>query len=228
MRRLMLILALLVVGVIALSSWQPGAQDVLLPTPTVTMLPDDFTLISTFVPSFPCELQQVEVYDDKICRYESVKEQVLAEGDGVTFIQYDYHMGQGCWDSVSQDIHELHVCQRNTGAVTLLTDELTSGLLLSLDGAWYAYGTMDKDMRTGNPHVFRVRRDGTDVQQLDTQGFPASAIGAPGNLRWLDDQWLAMTLWDGSGADGYHPFRLKTDGSGVYEALPDAEATEMP
>lgn len=223
MRRLLLIFALLGVGVLALSSWQPGARDVVIPTPTRTLLPDDFTLIPTFVPSFPCELQQVDIRDEQLCRSEMIAERVLAEGDGVSFIQHDYHMGQGCWGSISQDIHELRVCQQNTGAVTLLTDELTSELMVSPDGEWYAFGTMSMNaLDPVNPNVYRVRVDGTDLQQLDSHDFPEAMVGAPGNLRWLDDEWLALSLWDGTGEDGYHPFKLKADGSGIYEQLYEA------
>ncbi len=222
MRRVLLAMAFLVVAAIVLSSWHPGESlpTTPMPTPTVTPLPEGFTLIPAFAPAFPCELQYVDVHDEALCRSEWVHETVLAEGDGVTFIQHDYHWGQGCWSGVSQDIHELRVCNRASGAVTLLSDELTSGLFASPDGIWYAFGAMNPDAlgeEAFNPRVYRVRRDGTGLQRLDTQAFPEFAVGAPLHLRWIDDQWLALTLWDGS-ENGYHPYRLKADGSGKYEA----------
>jgi hypothetical protein len=209
-------------AIFALSGWQPGAIPA--PTPTPTMLPDDFTLIPTFVPSYPCELEQVEVRDDDLCLTERIEEQVLVQGDGVTFIQHDYHIGQGCWGSINQDIHELRVCQRESGVVTMLSDGVVTELLPSPNGEWYAFGTLDYQSGV-KPHVYRVRDDGTDLQQLDMQGFPDFAVGAPSHLRWLDDEWLVLTLWTGIEGD-YRTYRLKADGSGAYESLPGAEVTE--
>ena len=228
MRALVLLLALLGLAIVALSRWQPGAAPI--PTATPTLLPDDFTLLPTFGPSYPCELERVEAYDETLCRSETVEERVLAEGDGVTFIQHDYHVGQGCWGSINQDIHELRVCQRDSGEVTVLSDEIVTEVLPSPDGEWYVFGTMSMDAADDDllePQVYRVRADGTDLQQLDAQGFPDFAVGAPGNLHWLDDEWLAVTLWTGIEGD-YCAYRLKADGSGIYEPLPSAEATEEP
>ena len=230
MRRVFLVLAGLVVAIVALSNWVPGLVFTPAPTPTRTPLPEGFTLIPTFVPSFPCELQNVDVYDEQLCRSEWVHERVLVEGDGVLFIQRDNHLGTGCWTGVNTDIHELRVCERESGAVTLLSDELTSELLLSPDGEWYAFGAMNRDALgedAFNPRVYRVRRDGTGLQRLDTQGFPQMIVGAPLDLRWIDDEWLALTLWDGT-EGGYHPYRLKADGSGFYELLPQLETTQAP
>lgn len=230
MRRVLFIFALLFLAVVALSLWQPHVMLPPAPTPTRTPLPEGFTLIPAFVPAFPCELQQANVYDEDICRSERVTESILAEGDDVLFIQHDYLIGQGCWGSISQDIHELRLCQRESGAVTTLTNELTSVLFLSPDGAWYAFGAMNRNPLGDdalNPRVYKIRSDGTDMQRLDSQAFPEFAIGAPINLRWIDDGWISLTLWDGTDG-GYHPFRLKADGSGEYEPLPQAAATELP
>lgn len=230
MRRIVFIVALLFLAAVALSRWQPNVSLPPAPTPTRTPLPEGFTLIPTFVPAFPCELQNVDIYDEDLCRSEWVHETVLAEGAGVSFIQHDYHIGQGCWSSISQDIHELRVCHRESGAVTTLTNELTSVLFLSPDGEWYAFGAMNRDALGDdafNPRVYKIRPDGTDMQRLDTQPFPDEIVGAPIDLRWLDNNWLALTLWDGT-EGGYHPFRLKADGSGEYEPLPQAAATEPP
>ncbi len=222
MRGLLLIGVLLALVVLGLGNWQPYA--VATPTPVPTMLPDDFTLLPTFVPDYPCELEQVEVRDEDLCWSESVVERVLAEGEGVSFIQRDYSMAQGCWGNVRQDIHSLYVCERESGVVTVLSDEIVTDLLPSPDGVWYAFGTLALPVE---PHVYRVRADGTGLQQLDAQGLPDFAVGAPGDLRWLDDEWLALSLWTGVEGD-YRAYRLSADGSGAYEALPSMEVTETP
>lgn len=226
MRRLIGLLLVLLIAVVGLSQWRPGA-DHLPPTspPTATLLPEGASLIPEFTPAYSCELQNVDIYDEHICRNERVQESVLAEGESILFIQHDYHLGTGCWGSINQDIHELHICDATSGARTALTDSLVTALLPSPDGAWYAYGTMslkpnDPDML--HPHIFRLRADGTGAEQLDTQAFPDYAVGAPADLRWLDDEWLAFSLWDGT-QDGWHPFRLKADGSGAYQPLANAE-----
>ncbi len=223
MRRLLLILFLLLAGILGLSTWHPGAA---LPPPTAmpalpTPLPEGFTLIPAFVPAYPCALQNVDVYDAHLCRSESVKESILIEGTDVVFIAHDKHIGTGCWTSINQDVHELRVCDRSSGAFEVLSRELVTLLLPSPDGEWLAFGTMNRLSTAGDaldPHLYRVRVDGSGLQQLDPQPFPAYAVGAPGDLRWLDDEWLAFSLWDGT-ENGWHPFRLKTDGSGQYEAL---------
>jgi hypothetical protein len=223
MRAFLLLLVLVGLVIFALSGWQPGVAAVPLPTITPTLLPDDFTLLPTFEPSFPCELEQVDVRDEDLCRSEAVSERVLADGDGVTFIQHDYTMAQGCWGSIRQDIHELRVCQRESGAVTVLSDALVTDLLMSADEAWYIFGTMSMNALgedTLNPHLYRVRVDGTDLQQLDAQGLPDFAVGAPTDLRWLDGGWLHVRLWTGREGE-YRSIRLKADGSGEYKLLPE-------
>lgn len=229
MRRLILLLVLLALAIVGLSRWQPGIEHLPpteTPKPQVTPLPAGFTLIPTFVPAYPCQLQNVEVYDEALCRHERVTETILARGEAVTFIRHDYSVGMGCWGSINQDIHELRVCDQTSGATTALTDSLVTPLLPSPDGKWLVYGTMsmrsaDKDML--RPHVYRVRSNGSDASRLDTQDFPDFAVGAPGDLRWLDNAWIALTLWDGTQDDGWHPYRLKADGSGVYEPLAEPE-----
>ena len=230
MRSVLLICVLALAGIFALSNWRPG-EAIATPTLTPTMLPDDFTMLPSFEPSYPCELQIVDVRDDKLCRSERVEERVLLEGDGVQFIQHDYHMGQGCWSAINQDIHTLYVCDKSSGERTTLTADLTTAPVLSPDGAWLAFGTMNPLSLAGDallPHVYRVRLDGIGLQQLDTQGFPAGLVGAPLELRWLDSEWLGLTLWDAAGNDdsNYHPFRLKADGSGGYEALAATETVQ--
>ena len=235
MRTLLLLLTALGIVILGLSNTTPGVAGAPVPVPTdtpvPTPLPEGFTLIPPFTPSYPCELQGWVAQDDNLCRYESVQESILVQGAQVTFIKHDYHMGEGCWGSINQDIHELRTCNQTSGAITTLTSNLTTNLILSPDGVWFAFGEMspmDADGRSLVPHVYRVRQDGSDLQRLDTQGFPDFTVGAPGHLRWVDDDWLTLDLWDGTGDDGYHAFRLKSDGSGVYEALPAAVLTRMP
>lgn len=223
MRSLFLIFLLAAAGIGALSNWRPGVTTPL-PTPMPTLLPDDFTILPTFEPAYSCELHNVEVRDDQLCWSDRVEERLLVDSDGVQFIQHDYHTSSGCWGTIHQDTHELRVCSKRSGAVTTLTTQLTHDPLHSPDGEWLAFGVLsitDADGRTMSPHVYRVRVDGTDLQQLDTLAFPDGLVGPLAELRWMDDEWLALTLWDGrSGDESYHPYRLRADGSGVYEALP--------
>jgi hypothetical protein len=219
MRRLIVLMVILLVGVLALEGWKPG-NNAFAPTPTstATLLPENFTLIPTFVPSFPCELQNVEVHDEQLCRYEQVTERKLTSGDGVVFIDHQYYMGQGCWDSVSQQSRELRVCSQGSGASTTPSKDFVTDLIASPDGEWLAFGTMNR-LSTGiesvRPHLYRVRSDGSELQPLDTQGFDGYRVGAARDLRWENNDWLAFSLWDGS--DGYYAYRLKADGSGTYE-----------
>ena len=128
-------------------------------------------------------------------------------------------MGQGCWGSISQQIRELRVCTRSSGVMTTLSEYFVTDLVASPDGEWLAFGTMNP-LSTGKdpvrPHLYRVRSDGSDMQQLDTQGFGGYRVGAPHDLRWDDADWLTFSLWDGT-EGSYYPYRLKADGSGTYE-----------
>ena len=180
---------MLVVVIVALGRWHPGAIESAPPTPTITPLPDDFTLIPAFTPSFACELHNAHVYDADRCRNERITERALAQGIGVSFIEHTYIMSTGCWGSISRMIRELHVCQLDSGATRVLTPNLVTALVPSPDGTWFAYGTMNSLGTDGDalrPHIYRVKADGTTVQSLDAGGFPDFAVGAPGDLRWLD------------------------------------------
>jgi len=230
MRRLIALLLIVLVGIVALNFWQPGGSAFApAPTATSTPLPDNFTLIPTLVPDFPCELQNVDRHDDQLCRSESVHESIVAQGEGVLFIAHDYQMGQGCWDGVTLQSRELRVCNRSSGVITTLSKNFASDLPLSPDGEWLAFGTMNPlstERDALRPHLFRVRRDGSGLQQLDVHSFAGYRVSAPRDLRWLDNDWLAFSLWDGTSENGWHPYRLRADGSGVYIPLPDPKTPE--
>ena len=78
--RLLIALLLVLAGILVLEKWRPYAPSAATSTLTVTPLPDNFTLIPTFTPAFPCDLQNVEVHNDQLCRYESVSERNLSIG----------------------------------------------------------------------------------------------------------------------------------------------------
>ncbi|MBI1257904.1 MAG: hypothetical protein GC204_10570 [Chloroflexi bacterium] len=218
MRYVIAVVGILLVGVLLLNQWRPYGTVDATATLTATPLPDNFTLIPTFVPTFPCDLQNIEVHDDNLCRNESVSERSLFSSDGVLFIEHEYRMGQGCWGSVSQQIRELRLCTRSSGAITTLSKDFVTDLIASPDGKWLAFGTMNPLATDGDslrPHLYRVRSDGSDLQPLDTKGFDAYRVGAPIDLRWDGANWLAFTLWDSS-EGGYYAYRLKADGSGTY------------
>jgi hypothetical protein len=194
-----------------------------LPTPTRTPLPEDFTILPAFTPSFPCELQNIDVYDEELCRNERVQEALIEETDQTVLYVRTYHLGTGCWSSITADVRELRVCQRSSGAVTTLVDHLTADPVLSPDGEWYAFDTYEMYQRSPEdggsfrPHVFRVRVDGSDLQELSTQDFPPEIV-AGSVIAWSDDgEWLELSLWDGT-ENGWHTYLLRTDGSGEYEA----------
>jgi hypothetical protein len=205
-------LALLATAVCYLTA--PRVDPTATPAPTRSLLPEGFTLIPAFTPAYACELQNVEVHDDELCRTERIQERLLTEGQNVLFIQHDYHVSQGCWHGSNVDVRELRTCSRASGEITTLTGELISGLVASPDGQWLAYLTIDMaSFGAGGairPHVFRIRRDGTGLQQLDGPGWPANMPGAR-NLQWPKPDWLTLELWDGT-ENGWHPYRLAADG----------------
>ena len=219
MRYIIAVVGILLIGILLLEKWRPYASVIATTAPTATALPENFTLIPTFAPAFPCDLQNVEVHDDQLCRYESVSERSLISGDDVVFIEHEYRVGQGCWSSVNQQIRELRVCMKSSGAIMTLSENFVTDLIASPDGEWLAFGTMNP-LSTGadsvRPHLYRVRIDGRDMQQLDMQGFGGYRVGAAIDLHWDGADWLIFKLWDGT-ENGYYPYRLRADGSGIYE-----------
>jgi hypothetical protein len=225
MRRLLFFVSIGIVVVVLLVITPPAhapADVAVTSAPTSTPLPDDFTLIPTFMPSYPCELQNVDVYDAHLCRSESVQEYAIVESEQSVLYVHSYHLGTGCWGSINQDVRELRVCARESGAVTILVEHLTADPLPSPDGEWYAFDMFEMYQRSPGdggsfrPHIFRVRPDGTNMQELSTQSFPPEIVA--GNIvAWSEDgEWLELSLWDGT-ENGWHPYRLRADGSGEYE-----------
>jgi hypothetical protein len=191
--------------------------------PTPSLLPSDFSILPAFTPAFLCELENVTAKDEKLCRYERIQETIIGESEQWVLIRRDYHVGQGCWSSINVDTHELKVCDRRSGASTILTAHLASSIVRSPDGRWFAFNTFEWDIQpeTGALpliHVYRVREDGTGLQQLDTQGLPPQTVGAE-MVEWSPDSaWLQIRFWDGT-ENGWTGYRLKADGSGVYERV---------
>jgi hypothetical protein len=224
MRRLLFFVCIGVAVVVFLAITPPAhAPAEFVPTPTGTPFPEDFTILPLFAPSYPCELQDIDRYDEDICWHEQVEE-IPIEDTGPTLLYIRaYHRGTGCWSSINYDVRDLRVCSRPSGEVTTLAEHLTSDPLPSPDGEWYAFDTLEvfqrspEDGGSFRPHVFRVRPDGTDLQELSTQSFPAEIVSGT-VIAWSDDgEWLELSLWDGT-ENGWHPYRLRTDGSGDYEA----------
>jgi hypothetical protein len=193
------------------------------PPSTPTPLPADFSLIPPFTPSYPCELQNVDAYDEQLCWNERVTETTVAQGDRILFI-HEYHRGTGCWGTIHEDRRELRVCDTRSGQTTTLAGHVTSELVPSPDGEWFVfvvldYGPHENDDDGLHPHVYRVRRNGTDLLRLDAAGLGPSTVGAAMPCWSPDGEWIELSLWDGT-AEGWRWRRIKTDGSGVYEPLP--------
>jgi hypothetical protein len=226
MRRLLFFVSIGIVVVVLLAITPPAhapADLIVTEVPTGTPLPEDFTLIPAFTPAYPCELENVDVYDVDMCRGESVQEYAIVESDQSVLYVRAYHLGTGCWSGINVDVRELRVCERESGAVTTLVEHLTADPVPSPDGEWYAFDTFEMYQRSESdggsfrPHFFRVRTDGSDLQELSSQPLPPEIVGG-GVEGWSDDgEWLELSLWDGT-EDGWHPYRLRTDGSGEYEA----------
>lgn len=195
-----------------------------------TSLPDGWSILPTFEPSYPCELENVSnrvdfcmVHASPELSYpchqeESVQETVIGKGSRTWLIQREYRMAGGCWSGVSSEVRSLRTCDVDSGASDTIVEGLGASPLLSPDGDWFVFDALASkhDVRI---HLFLVRTDGTDLTQLDTRPFPHQVVGAR-DFRWMEDSaWLEVSLWDGTG-DGWHDYRIRTDGSGDYERLP--------
>lgn len=190
-------------------------------TPAPTLVADaiDEPLLPPFTPSSPCGLQNdfATVSDESYCRSERITETVAARGDGVLFIQQTHHLGYGCWSGINTYKYALYVCDTASGARTRLFDQPTTPLAASPDGNWLAFGVIDQ--MNFDASVYKIRADGSDLRRLDTQPLPEPTVGVNVAGWSTDGEWIDLSLWDGT-EDGWHPARLRADGSGDYEFLP--------
>lgn len=186
------------------------------------------SILPLFTPAYACELEQAERHV-KFCmvhasaelsypcsQQESVHEHVIGEGGQTQLIQRDYHYSAGCWHGVTSDTRSLRVCDSDSGDSTTLAHDLIGDPIRSPDGAWFAYVAAEPGSGRLKPHIFRVRADGTDLIQLDTQPFPQDQVVGAQIIEWsADGDWLRISLWDGN-ADGQHQYTLRADGSGLF------------
>jgi hypothetical protein len=199
-------------------------------TACIENAPDPVThsILPTFMPAFPCELQNASNRVDACsvpklsytCQSESIHETALGEGSDTMLIQHDYFNSAGCWSSVTTERRSLRVCDTESGEITTLAEDVLGELMPSPDGAWLAIVSAKLESHRMEPHIFRLALDATEIVQLDTQLFPQDFVVGARILEWSEDgEWLEVSLWDGN-EEGYYRYRLRTDGSGEFELLP--------
>jgi hypothetical protein len=189
----------------------------------------DSSILPPFTPSHACELENISAdtscqdgyYSTMMPRVcgasESVREVVIGKGSHTQLIQRDYHYFGGCWDGITSDVRSLRICDTDSGESTTLKEHIRGDPLPSPDGTWFVFNAL-ASTHDVSIHLFRVRADGTDLTQLDTQPFPHRVVGAQ-DYRWSEgNAWLEVSLWDGT-ENGWRNYRLRTDGSGAYVAL---------
>jgi Tol biopolymer transport system component len=144
------------------------------------------------------------------------------------------HIGRGCWTGINTDIRHLIRCDLSTGERMNVISHVISSYVRSPDGAWVAFTTFNWAFNSGNGTpssaavvgVYRVRVDGSGLQKLNTRPLSVVAVGATEPI-WSDDgAWVQVTVWDGT-TGGYHPIRIKADGSGENVRLPIIEQPEQ-
>ena len=151
---------------------------------------------------------------------ESVAEQVIGAGEQTQLILRGEHVSAGCWHGTSSDTRSLWRWNTVSGAIATLAEDVLGEPIPSPDEAWFAFVAAEPGSYRLRLHLFRVRADGADLLQLDTQPFPQERVGGAHIEGWSEDgAWLEISLWDGH-ADGHHRYRLRADGSGQFEVLP--------
>lgn len=186
--------------------------------------PVTYSILPTFTPAFPCELQNasnsIKGCLAYTCQSESIQETALGEGNDTVLIQHNYFNSTGCWSGGTTERRSLRVCDTETGETTTLAEDVLGEILTSPDGAWLAIVSAKLESNRMEPHIFRLALDGTEIVQLDTQMFPQDFVVGARILEWSEDgEWLEVSLWDGN-AEGHYRYRLRTDGSGEFEPLP--------
>lgn len=189
-------------------------------------------VLPPFVPAYPCELENATnriddctVYASDTLSYpcsrsESVQEHVIASEDDRLVIQRDFHFSAGCWRGTTVDVRSLRVCDRTTGESVVLAPDILSDAVSSPDGTGLAFVSAESPWERTAPHIYYVRIDGRNLVQLDTQPFPQERVVGARILGWVGEgEWLEVSLWDGR-EEGHHGYRLRPDGSGVFEEVP--------
>ncbi len=172
--------------------------------------------LPTFVPDYPCALENVDVYNQQICRRETVQERAVSESDRFSLIARDYSFTQGCGRGINYRVLEVRLCERNSGQISILTRNLVGDIIPSPDGEWYAFASQTLNDPAMPAHIYRVNIAMGVVQIVDTLEFPVwlRALTVDG---WSDDQaWIYFNLWDGT-ETGWFDYQIRVDGSGFYE-----------
>lgn len=197
-----------------------------------TPIPVGYSALPAFTPSYPCELEKAANSESCMLtqptpqrsypcgQSEMVEETLLGEGDQSVLIQRYTLFSAGCWHGTNRERRSLKACDPSNGESTVLAEGVIGEAHPSPDGAWYAFMATGPDISALTPHVYKVRADGSEMVQLDTQRFPQSQVVGGAILGWSSDgAWVEITLWDASN-NIWHEYRLLTDGSGGFEVLP--------
>ena len=207
------------------------ATPTLISCDAMTPVADHGSILPVFTPTYACELEHVARHVDfcmvhaspelsyPCSQTESVQETTIGKSERSLLIKRDYHLSGGCWHGITADRRSLRACDSASGKSTTLAEDAKGDPLLSPDATAFAFvATAPDDPFT--TRLFRVRMDGSELIRLDTKPFPQEQSLAAVIRRWSQDgAWLEISLWDGY-EGGHHRYRLRTDGSGAYEALP--------
>lgn len=189
-------------------------------------------LLPAFEPACACDLENATVRVDECLvraspdlvypcsRGEEVHEVVLGSSGSVRLIERDHARWAGCWHGTTTENRSLRLCDANACASRVVAERVRGDPMAAPSGARWAYVAAGPELDGLAVHVFLIDlADGTPVQ-LDTQPLPQASVVGAQILGWsVDERWLDVSLWDGA-ADGYHRYRLSTDGHGDYETLP--------
>lgn len=190
------------------------------------------TLLPPFVPDCACDLENVSARVDQCLvhasseltypcsRSEEVHEVVLGSAGSVRLIQRDHTLMAGCWHGTTTEERSLRLCDAHVCDSRVVAERVRGDPVAAPSGVRWAYVAAGPELDGLAVNVFVIDlADGAPVR-LDTQPLPqSSAVGAQ-IMGWSEDaRWLEVSLWDGR-ADGYHRYRLSTDGRGDFEPLP--------
>lgn len=198
----------------------------------VTPVAHSERLLPEFTPDCPCALESASVkIDDCLVhaapnlvypcsRSEHVVELVLGTAEGRRLIQRDHSASAGCWQGTSTDTRSLRLCAMADGASRVVAERVRGDPVAAPDAARWAYAVAGPELDGLAIHLFVVDLGSGETRELDTQPFPQASVVGAQILSWsADAEWIDVSLWDGS-AEGHFAYRLRTDGSGTFEALP--------
>lgn len=149
-------------------------------------------------------------------RREPIEETFLSQTPTALLILRHETQSAGCWTAITAEQTLLRHVDRQRASTTIVAQHIRSEVVPLPDGTAFVFGASEA-AETLELKVYLVRVADGQVTVLTPPDLPQPQVVGVRFLGGSDDGvWLRVSLWDGA-EDGWHEYRLRTDGSGAFE-----------